>query len=99
MLSADLDLEPINLSDQCVLTYLAGDIFPEYAGSLPPGTAGLGLGFRLGFLQFKTFIPENKLNGSKCSEGVPKILHIREPTFDSVSQIRSQIWTLGIFLR
>jgi len=74
VLMADLDLEPINLSDQFVLTYLAGDISPTYASILPPGTADLGLGFRLGFLQLKTFIPENKSNSSKCSEGAPKIL-------------------------
>jgi len=74
VLFADLDLEPINLSDQFVLTYLAGDIFPTYAGSFSPGTIDLGLGFRLGFLRLKTFISENKLNCSKCSEGAPKIL-------------------------
>ena len=51
VLSADVDLEPINLADQFVLTYLAVDIFPVNAGGLPPGTANLGLGFRLGFLQ------------------------------------------------
>ena len=50
---ADLDLEPINLADQLVLTYLGGDIFPRYAGGLPPRTADLGLGFRLGFLQLQ----------------------------------------------
>jgi len=50
---ADFDLEPINLADQFVPTYLAGDIFPRYAGGLPPGTADLGLGFRLGFLQLE----------------------------------------------
>ena len=48
-----LDLGSINLSDQFVLTYLAGDIFPMNAGGLPPGTADLGLGFRLGFLQLQ----------------------------------------------
>ena len=55
VLLADLDLESINLSDQFVLTYLAGDVFPGYAGGLPPGTADLGLGFRLhvGFLQLQ----------------------------------------------
>ena len=51
MLLADLDLESMNLSDQFVLTYLTGDVFPKYAGGLPSGTADLGLGFRLGFLQ------------------------------------------------
>ena len=50
---ADLDLEPINVADQSVLTYLVGDIFPRYAGGLPPGTAGLGLGFKLGFPQLE----------------------------------------------
>ena len=45
VLLADLDLEPINLSDQFVLTYLAGDIFPAYAGSFSPGT--IDLGFRV----------------------------------------------------
>ena len=74
VLLADLDLEPINLSDQFVLTYLAGDILAAYAGSFSPGTIDLGLGFRLGFLRLKTFISENKLNCSKCSEGAPKIL-------------------------
>ena len=39
---ADLDLEPINLSDQFVLTYLAGDISPGYASILPAG-----FGFRV----------------------------------------------------
>ena len=73
VLLADLDLEPINLSDQFVLTYLAGDVFPAYTGSFCPGTIDLGLGFRLGFLRLKTFISENKLNCSKCSEGSPKI--------------------------
>ena len=53
MLLADLDLESVNLSDQFVLTYLAGDAFPMYAGGLPPGIADLGLGFRLGFLQLQ----------------------------------------------
>ena len=51
VLWADLALQPINLADQFVLTYLAVDIFPVNAGGLPPGTADLGLGFRLGFLQ------------------------------------------------
>jgi hypothetical protein len=50
---ADLDLEPINVADQFVLTYLSGDSFPWYAGGLPPGTSDLGLGFRLGFLQLQ----------------------------------------------
>ena len=45
--------KPINLADQFVLTYLAGDIFPRCAGSLPPKTADLGLGFRVGFLQLQ----------------------------------------------
>jgi hypothetical protein len=53
VISADLDLEPINVADQFVLTYLVGDIFPRNAGGLPPGTADLGLGFRLGFLQLQ----------------------------------------------
>jgi hypothetical protein len=53
VLLADLDLESINLSDQFVLTYLAGDVFPMYAGGLLPGTADLGLGFRLGFFQLQ----------------------------------------------
>jgi len=53
VLLADLDLESMNLSDQFVLTYLTGDVFPKYAGGLPPGTADLGLGFRLGFLQLQ----------------------------------------------
>ena len=53
MLLVDLDLESINLADQFVVTYLAGDVFSEYAGGLPPGTADLGLGFRLGFLQLQ----------------------------------------------
>ena len=69
---ADLDLEPIDLSDQFVLTYLVGDISPKYASILPPKTADLGLGFRLGFLQLKTFISENKLKCSKCSGGTLK---------------------------
>ena len=34
VLLADLDLEPINLSDQFVLTYLVGDLFPMYAGKV-----------------------------------------------------------------
>jgi hypothetical protein len=51
VLLKDLDLEPINVADQFVLTDLFGDISPQYAGGLPPGTADLGLGFRLGFLQ------------------------------------------------
>ena len=51
MLLKKLNLEPINVADQFVLTYLFGDISPQYAGGLPPGTADLGLGFRLGFLQ------------------------------------------------
>ena len=50
---ADLDLEPINLADQCVLTFLAGDILPRCTGGLLPGTADLGSGFRLGFLQLQ----------------------------------------------
>ena len=74
VLFADLDLEPINLSDQFVLTYLAGDIFPTYAGSFSPGTIDLNLGFRFGFLRLKTVISETKLNCSKCFEGAPKIL-------------------------
>ena len=70
---ADLDLEPINLSDPFVLTYLAGDISPAYASIFPPGTADLGFGLRLGFLQLKTFISENKLKCLKCSEEAPQI--------------------------
>ena len=53
MVLADLDLEPINVADQFVLTYLVGDIFPRWAGGLLPGTDDLGLGFRLGFLQLQ----------------------------------------------
>ena len=47
----------MNLSDQFVLTYLASDLFTKYGrrqtGGLPPGTADLGLGFGLGFLQLQ----------------------------------------------
>jgi hypothetical protein len=53
VLLEDLDLDPINLADQFVPTYLSGDIFPLCAGGLLPGTADLGLGFRLGFLQLQ----------------------------------------------
>ena len=53
MVLADLDLEPINVADQFVLTYLVGDILTRYAGGLPPGTANLGSGFRLGSLQLQ----------------------------------------------
>ena len=53
VLLADLDFEPINLAEQFVPTYLFGDISPINAGGLPPGTADLGLGFRLGFLQLQ----------------------------------------------
>ena len=38
VLPADVDLEPINLVDQFVLTCLARDIIPCYAGGLRPGT-------------------------------------------------------------
>ena len=38
MLAANLDLEPMNLADQFVLTFLAGDILSWYAGGLPPAT-------------------------------------------------------------
>ena len=38
LLLADLDLEPLNLADQFVLSCLAGDVFPWYAGGFPPGT-------------------------------------------------------------
>ena len=62
MLLADLALEPINLSDQFILTYLAGEIFHMCAGGYPPETADLGLGFRLGFLQLKTFILRRSRN-------------------------------------
>ena len=62
MLLADLALEPIDLSYQFVLTYLAGDIFPLCAGGYPPETADLGLGFRLGSLQLKTFILSKRRN-------------------------------------
>ena len=48
VLQADLDLELIRLADQFVLTYLAKNIRPGYAGVLPPATGDLGLGFRLG---------------------------------------------------
>ena len=41
----------MNLSDHFVLTYLAGDLFTIFVGGLPPETADLGLGSRLGFLQ------------------------------------------------
>ena len=53
VLLADLDLKPINLADQFAPTYLFVDIFPTNAGGLPPGTAYLGLGLRLGFLQLR----------------------------------------------
>ena len=54
MVSADLDLEPINAGDQFVLTHLVGDIFTRYPGGLPPETAGLRSGFRLGFPNLRT---------------------------------------------
>jgi hypothetical protein len=38
VLAANLDLEPMNLADQFVLTFLAGDILSWYAGGLPPAT-------------------------------------------------------------
>jgi hypothetical protein len=53
VLPADLDLELIKLADQLVLTYLAEDIRPWYAGVLPPATGDLGLGFRLWFGQLQ----------------------------------------------
>jgi hypothetical protein len=68
VLLADLDLEPINLADQFVPTYLAGDIFPWYAGGLPPGIADLGLGFRLGFLQLQ----HPNLRTSRKNRHVPR---------------------------
>ena len=37
--AADLDLEPSNLADQFVLTYLADEILSRYAGGLLPATA------------------------------------------------------------
>ena len=54
----------MHLSDQFVLTYLAGDLSTIFAGGLPPGTAVLGLGFRLGFLKLQhlkaMFLIKNK---------------------------------------
>ena len=38
VLLEELDLELIKLADQFVLTYLAKDIRPRYAGVLPPAT-------------------------------------------------------------
>jgi hypothetical protein len=36
MLPADFDLEPLNLADQFVLSYLVGDMLPRNAGDIPP---------------------------------------------------------------
>ena len=68
MVLADLDLEPINLAYQFVLTFLAGDISPKYAGGLRPGTVDLGLGFRLGFLQLQ----HPNLRTSRKNRHVPR---------------------------
>jgi hypothetical protein len=68
VLLKDSDLDPINLADQFVPTYLSGDIFSMCAGSLPPGTADLGLGFRLGFLQLQ----HPNLRTSRKNRHVPR---------------------------
>jgi hypothetical protein len=90
---ADLDFEPINAGDLFVLTHLVGDIFTRYAGGLPPETAGLGSGFRLGFLQLQH--PNQRIcqKHRHAPSNVKKIRNrIFEPTFIYVSQILPQIF-------
>ena len=36
MLPADFDLEPFNLADQFVLSFLVSDMLPGDAGGIPP---------------------------------------------------------------